>query len=62
MSITNAIDTDKLVLSYVEPSILAYMKTINSIFDILKWMLDNNFPKDGNTFTNAALNGNFDIL
>ena len=136
MFITNTIDTDLIVLSYVEPSILAYIKTINSNFyslindvldnnkfkitkalintphflenyfdnieidktkllticvknelnldglkwlfyikkcnpnnftfeyaakngnlDILKWMLDNNFPKDAETFMYAALNG-----
>ncbi len=44
MIITNTIDTDLIVLSYVEPSILAYMKTINSdSYKLINNILDNNF-------------------
>ncbi len=43
MSITNTIDTDLIVLSYIEPSILTYIKTVNSDFyDLVKNILDNN--------------------
>ncbi len=42
MIITNTIDTDLIVLSYIEPSILTYMKTINSNFyNLIKDILNN---------------------
>ncbi len=43
MIITNTIDTDLIVLSYVEPSILAYIKIINSDFyKLIKDIITNN--------------------
>ncbi len=46
MIITNTIDTDLIVLSYVEPSILAYMKTINSnLYNLIKDININNNNK-----------------
>ncbi len=54
MSITNTIDTDRIVLSYVEPSILAYIKTINSDFyNMIKYILNNNKFKLTTTLINT---------
>ncbi len=53
MSITNTIDTDLIVLSYVEPSILAFMKTINlDFYNLIKDILGNNKLK----LTKALIN------
>ncbi len=54
MIIINTMDTDLIVLSYIEPSILAYMKTINSNF----YSLLNNILNNDNKFelTKALIN------
>ncbi len=65
MIITNTIDTDRIVLSYIEPSILAYTKTINSDFyNMIKYILNNNKFKLTKTLINTPqfLENNFDNI
>ncbi len=65
MTLTNTIDTDLIVLSYVEPFILAYMKTINSDFyKSIKDILDSNKFKLIKALINTPhfLENNFDYI
>ncbi len=65
MSLTNTIDTDLIVLSYIEPSILAFMKTINlDFYNLINNILDMNKFKLTKTLINTPhfLKNNLDNI